>query len=122
MLNRIRKSFSTKLSLGILLMAVTIFVVSLGVLFTQSRHIIRTEAVGRTKAVLNTTMQHIVRNLMTIENATNTYSWMIEQQFQPEQILGCQVQPAYRRMLNQCRAQHVQEIRQIFLCLHRQGS
>ena len=87
MLNRIRKSFSTKLSLGILLMAVTIFVVSLGILFTQSRHIIRTEAVGRTKAVLNTTMQHIVRNLMTIENATNTYSWMIEQQFQPEQIL-----------------------------------
>lgn len=76
-----------KLSLGILLMTVTIFVVSLGVLFTQSRHIIRTEAVGRTKAVLNTTMQHIVRNLMTIENATNTCSWMIEQQFQPEQIL-----------------------------------
>jgi signal transduction histidine kinase len=68
-------------------MTVTIFVVSLGVLFTQSRHIIRTEAVGRTKAVLNTTMQHIVRNLMTIENATNTCSWMIEQQFQPEQIL-----------------------------------
>ena len=87
MLNRIRKSFSTKLSLGIFLMTVTIFVVSLGVLFTQSRHIIRTEAVGRTKAVLNTTMQHIVRNLMTIENATNTYSWMVEQQFQPEQIL-----------------------------------
>lgn len=87
MLNRIRKSFSTKLSLGILLMTVTIFVVSLGVLFIQSRHIIRTEAVGRTKAVLNTTMQHIVRNLMTIENATNTCSWMIEQQFQPEQIL-----------------------------------
>ena len=87
MLNRIRKSFSRKLSLGILLMAITIFVVSLGVLFIQSRHIIRTEAVGRTKAVLNTTMQHIIRNLMTIENATNTYSWMIEQQFQPEQIL-----------------------------------
>jgi len=87
MLNRIRKSFSRKLSLGILLMAITIFVVSLGVLFIQSRHIIRTEAVGRVKAVLNTTMQHIIRNLMTIENATNTYSWMIEQQFQPEQIL-----------------------------------
>ena len=87
MLNRIRKSFSRKLSLGILLMAITIFVVSLGVLFIQSRHIIRTEAVGRTKAVLNTTMQHIIRNLMTIENATNTYGWMIEQQFQPVQIL-----------------------------------
>lgn len=87
MLNRIRKSFSTKLSLVILLLAVTIFVVSLGALFTQSRHIIRTEAVGRTNAVLNTIMQRITRNLMTIENATNAYSWMIEQSFQPESIL-----------------------------------
>ena len=83
MFKRINKSFSTKLSLGILLMSVTIFVVSLGVLFTQSRHIIRTEAVGRANAVLNTTMQHVTRHLMTIENATNSYSWMIEQSFQP---------------------------------------
>ena len=84
----IRKSFSTKLSLGILAMAVTIFVVSLGVLFTQSRHIIRTEAVGRASNVLNTTMQRMTRHLMTIENATNAYSWMIEQSFQPETLLN----------------------------------
>ena len=51
MLNRIRKSFSTKLSIGILLMAITIFVVSLGVLFTQSRHFIRSEAIGRANGV-----------------------------------------------------------------------
>ena len=88
MLNKLRKSFSIKLSFGILLMAVSIFVVSLGILFTQSRHIIRVEAVGRTNAVLNATMQRITRNLMTIENATNAYSWMIEQSFQPETILG----------------------------------
>ena len=88
MLNGIRKSFSAKLSLGILLMAITIFVVSLGILFTQSRHIIRTEVVGRANAVLNTTMQKLIRNLMTIENATNAYTWMIEQSFQPESILG----------------------------------
>ena len=77
MFSNIRKSFSTKLSLGILAMAVTIFVISLGVLFTQSRHIIRREAVGRATSVLNNTMQQITRNLITIENATNTYSWMI---------------------------------------------
>ena len=87
MLNKLRKSFSIKLSFGILLMAVSIFVVSLGILFTQSRHIIRVEAVGRTNAVLNATMQRITRNLMTIENATNAYSWMIEQSFQPQSIL-----------------------------------
>ena len=84
----IRKSFSTKLSIGILMMAVVIFVLSLGVLFTQSRHLIRTKAVGRASNVLNTTMQHMTRHLMTIENATNSYSWMIEQKFEPESLLG----------------------------------
>ena len=88
MLDRIKKSFSTKLSLGILAMTVVIFVLTLGVLFTQSLHIIRKEAVGRADAVLNTTMQDIERNLMTIENATNTYSWMIELSFTPEALLG----------------------------------
>ena len=83
----IRKSFSTKLTLGILMMAVVIFVLSLGVLFTQSRHLIRTKAVGRASNVLNTTMQRITRHIMTIENATNSYSWMIEQSFQPESLL-----------------------------------
>ena len=83
----INKSVSAKLSIGILALAVTIFVVSLGILFTQSRHIIRREAVGRATSVLNNTMQRITRNLMTIENATNAYSWMIEQSFQPESLL-----------------------------------
>ena len=83
----IRKSFSAKLSLGILILTISIFAVSLGVLFTQSRHFIRVEAVGRATNVLNATMQRMTRNLMTIENATNAYTWMIEQQFQPEQIL-----------------------------------
>ena len=87
MFSNIRKSFSTTLSLGILAMAVTIFLVSLGVLFTQSRHIIRREAVGRATSVLNNTMQQIIRNLKTIENATNAYSWMIEQSFEPESML-----------------------------------
>lgn len=84
----IRKSFSTKLSLGILIMAVVIFVLSLGVLFSQSRHLIRTKAVGRASNVLNTTMQRLTRHIMTIENATNSYSWMIEQSFEPEVLLG----------------------------------
>lgn len=84
----IRKSFSTKLSFSILIMAVVIFVLSLGVLFSQSRHLIRTKAVGRASNVLNTTMQRLTRHIMTIENATNSYSWMIEQSFEPEALLG----------------------------------
>lgn len=83
----IRKSFSNKLTLGIMVLAVLIFMASLGILFNQSRHMIRVEALGRASNLLNTTLQRISRNLMTIENATNTYTWMIEQKFEPDSIL-----------------------------------
>ena len=83
----IRKKFAHKLILGIMILAMIIFMVSLGILFTQSRHLIRVEALGRASSVLNTTLQRISRNLMTIENATNTYSWMAERAFEPDSIL-----------------------------------
>ena len=84
----IRKSFSKKLSFSLLLLAVPIFIASLGVLFTQSRHMIRVQAVGRANSVLNTTMQRIYRNILTIETATNANSWQVEQAFNPESILA----------------------------------
>ena len=84
----IRKSFSSKLSIGILLLAVCIFTISLGILFTQSRHMIRVEAVGRADNVLNATMQRVYRNLMTIENATNANIWMVERSMTPENLLS----------------------------------
>lgn len=83
----IRKSFSTKLTIAILLLAVPIFVISLGVLYTQSRHIIRTEAVGRANTTLNATMQRISLNLITIETAANTDSWLILQNLHPDSLL-----------------------------------
>ena len=43
-----RKRLSTKLTLGIMLLAAPIFILALGVLYTQSRHIIREEIeIGR---------------------------------------------------------------------------
>ena len=84
----VRRAFARKLSIGILLLAIPIFVVSLGILFTQSRHRIRLEAVGRANSVLNSTMQRISRNLLTIETATNAYSWLIERSLQPDSLLA----------------------------------
>ena len=84
----VRRAFARKLSIGILLLAIPIFVVSLGILFTQSRHMIRLEAVGRANSVLNSTMQRISRNLLTIETATNAYSWLIERSLQPDSLLA----------------------------------
>ena len=83
----IRRSFSAKLSIGILLLAAPIFVLSLGVLFFQSRHLIRMEALGRAQSVLTTTMQRLSRNLMTIATATEANSWQVEQQMNPDALL-----------------------------------
>lgn len=86
-LQNIRKSLSTKLTVAILLLAVPIFCISLGILFTQSRHMIRQEATGRTNSVLTTTMQRIARHILTIETATNAYKWLVEESFQPDSLL-----------------------------------
>lgn len=83
----IRRSFSKKLSVALFLLAVPIFVVSLGVLFTQSRQIIRNEAIGHASSVLGATMQQLRRNLITIETGTNANLWQVEQSFTPDSIL-----------------------------------
>ena len=83
----IRRSFSKKLSVALFLLAVPIFVVSLGVLFTQSRQMIRNEAIGHASSVLGATMQQLRRNLITIETGTNANLWQVEQSFTPDSIL-----------------------------------
>ena len=83
----IRKSFSTKLSVALLILAAPIFVISLGVLFTQSRKMIRNEAIGHASSVLNATMQQLNRHFLTIETATNANQWQVEQVFTPDSLL-----------------------------------
>lgn len=87
MLN-IRKRLSTKLTLGIMLLAAPIFILALGVLYTQSRHIIREEAVGHANSMLNTTMQRVCRQLWAVENTTNANSGLILQDLQPDSLLS----------------------------------
>ena len=84
----IRRSFSTKLSLGLLLLAVPIFVVSIGVLYTQSRHMIRNEAVGRANSVLTAAMQRLTQKINAIETATNASSWLVAEYLNPDSILA----------------------------------
>ena len=71
----IRQSLSLKLSLGIVLLAIPFFVVSLGILFQQSRHDIRQEATERVASVLDITTHRVSRNLLSIETATNANDW-----------------------------------------------
>lgn len=84
----IRKSFSKKLSLGILLLAVPIFILSLGVLFQHSRYLLRKEAMEHTNSVLNTTMQRLIRHVNAIETATETNSWLATEYLDPDSLLA----------------------------------
>ena len=84
----IRKSFSTKLSLGILLLAAPIFIVSMGVLYKQSRQMIRKEALGYAASVLNAAIQRVSLNLRPVVTATDASDWLVLHYRQPDSLLN----------------------------------
>ena len=83
----IRQSLSWKLSLGILLMAVPIFLLALGLLFVQSRNKVKREATKHAVSVVNTTMQHITRYMNFVETATDLTAWDVIANLQPDSLL-----------------------------------
>ena len=86
LLNKVRSSFSAKVVIWVLLIAIPIFILSVGLLYWQSRKLIRAEAEERANSVLKTAMQRINRYIITAETATNTYAWLAEQSMQPDSL------------------------------------
>lgn len=84
----IRQSLSTKLSLSILMLVVPIFIMVLGLLFLQSRHLIKKQATKQASSVLSTTTQRVCRYLNTLETATNANEWFVMENFQPDSLLA----------------------------------
>ena len=98
MVRHIRQSLSLKLSISILLMTVPVFIVSLGILFVQSRHQIKQEAVEHATSALHTSVQRVRRYLNTVETATNANDWLVIENLQPDSLL------AYSRRIVQLNA------------------
>ena len=88
LVRHIRQSLSWKLSLGILLMAIPIFALSLGILFSQSKNNVKKEAMKHASSVLNTTMQRIVRSMEIVQTATDINDWEITEHLDPDSILA----------------------------------
>ncbi len=84
----IKQSLSWKLSLGILLMAIPIFILSIGILYQQSRERIKEEATKHAASVLNTQMQRIRRAMNIVETATDINDWEILAHLNPDSILA----------------------------------
>lgn len=80
------RKLSRELSLFILILAVPIFVLSLGVLFLQSRYLIHQEVSECTNSLLNTALHRIRYYMSTIETAANSNVWMLEENFRPDSL------------------------------------
>ena len=84
----IRRSLSWKLSLGILLMAVPIFVLSLGILFAESRNNVKKEALEHANSVLSTTLERVSRYMSMVETATDVNDWAVTANLHPDSLLA----------------------------------
>lgn len=85
-MNKSHHQLSRRLSLGIMLMAVPIFILSLGVLYVQSRHLIHQEVAECSESMLNTTLHRVRTYMGTIETAANSNAWMFEENFCPDSL------------------------------------
>ena len=84
----IRQSLSWKLSLGILLMAIPIFMLALGILFVQSRNNVKREATKHAASVVNTTLQRIHRFMNIVETATDLTACDVVANLHPDSLFA----------------------------------
>ena len=85
-MSKISRSLSRKLSIGIMLMAVPIFVLSLGVFYLQSLNLIRQEATERSGSLLHSVIQRVSNYMYSIEASTNANAWLLEEHFTPDSL------------------------------------
>ena len=81
-----RWKLSKELSLGIMLMAIPLFILSLGILYMQSNRLIHEEVTECSHSMLNSTLQRVRTYMGTIETAANANAWLLEENFQPEAL------------------------------------
>ena len=85
-MSKISKSLSRKLSTRIILLAMPVFILSLGVFYLQSRYLIHQKAMERSNSVLSTAIQRVSNFMNTIENSTDANAWLLEESFTPESL------------------------------------
>ena len=85
-MSNLKRRLSRKLILSIMLMAVPVFILSLGIFYSQSRYLIRQEAIECSKSILRTTIQRVNNYMTTIEASTNANAWLLEENFCPDSL------------------------------------
>lgn len=87
-MSKIKDTLATKLMVSILLMAIPIFLISIGLVFVQSQKAIYQEAQERAVSTLNTTMQRLRNHMTIVETAANSSTWYAVEHFNPDSLLA----------------------------------
>lgn len=89
LLNIINRKLSLKLSIGITLLLVVVFLVSLGILFLVSRKMVKEEALERAELEVENMVQRVDGMMNEVEKATTTAVWYLEnKQLHPDSLLS----------------------------------
>jgi signal transduction histidine kinase len=80
-MNKVRRTFSKRLSRSILLLAIPLFVLSLGVFYQYTHRLLHNEAVEKSNTILSTTTQLVENYLTTVKTAAKSNLWMLEEHF-----------------------------------------
>ena len=86
MLFRRKMKLSRKLAPRIMLMAVPVFVLSLGIFYYQTRYLIRREAMERSNSILETVIQRLSNYMGTVETSTDMSALLLEENFTPDSL------------------------------------
>ena len=87
-MGRIRNSLSLKLGVSILFLSFLVFVVCLGVMFFQSRLLLRKQVAEHVSSVLDNTVSRVSGCMTAVETATNVNGWMAQEFLNPDSLLN----------------------------------
>lgn len=85
-MNSLHRQLAAKLSIGITLLTIPIFVVALGILFLYSHHLLYQDTATHANNILQITSQHLRSELGLVENAVNSNAWLMEENFRPDSL------------------------------------
>lgn len=85
-MSKVRRTLSKRLSRTIILLAVPLFVLSLGVFYQEAQELLEKEAIEKSRTILSTTTQLVNNYLSSIETAARSNVWMLEENFTPDSL------------------------------------
>ena len=87
-MSKSHRKLSRELSMGLMLMAAPIFILSLGLLFAQSHALIHEKVSKSMNSTLNTTLHRVKYYMNTIETPARANAWMLEENFTADSLMA----------------------------------